>query len=304
VEALKPADPAALRVAVLFALAGEGVLTLMDACIKSLTPRYPILEVTFLRFAMGSIFASVVFALMQPRWPTKDALHFHAMRSVLIVFTAVSFFYALSKIPIADAMALSFLAPLFIALFGVLLLNESIDLKIAVALAAGIVGMIIIVGGKVGTTTYQGDAIYGAAAAVASAVAYSLVLVLLRSRTGVDPLPTIVLLQNIGPALVLGIPALLVWTTPSVPDLALFGFVGFLGVAGHSLVANAFKRAEAARLAPVHYSVLVWGIFYGFIFFGEVPGLATLAGAALILSATVLTQRHSRIRSRDGKPNT
>ncbi len=293
-EALKPADPRALRAAVLFALSGEGVLTLMDACIKLLTPRYPILEVTFMRFGMGSIFAILVFALLGPMWPTKEALRFHALRSVLIVFTAASFFYALSTIPIADAMALSFLAPLFIALFGVVLLKERFDIKVAGALAAGIVGMLIIVSGKMGATHYQGDAVYGAAAAVASAIAYSLVLVLLRSRTGIDPLPTIILLQNVGPALLLVVPAIFVWTTPSLPDLGLFGFVGFLGVAGHSLVANAFKRAEAARLAPIHYTVLVWGIFYGFIFFGEVPGLATLAGAALILSATILAQRRSR----------
>jgi drug/metabolite transporter (DMT)-like permease len=84
----------------------------------------------------------------------------------------------------------------------------------------GIVGMLIIVSGKIGATAYEGDAVYGAGAAVASAIAYSLVLVLLRSRTGVDPLPTIVLLQNVGPALLLIVPALLVWTTPSLPDLA------------------------------------------------------------------------------------
>jgi drug/metabolite transporter (DMT)-like permease len=280
-----------LRSAVLFALGGEGVLTLMDACIKLLTPRYPILEITFLRFAMGSVVAIAVFATLQPAWPSKDALRFHAMRSVLIVFTAVTFFYALSKLPIADAMALSFLAPLFIALFGVVLLGELFDARIAAALAAGIVGMSIIIGGKVGATAYEGDAIYGAAAAVASAIAYSLVLVLLRQRTGVDPLPTIILLQNVGPALLLIIPAALVWSPPSAADFALFALIGCLGVGGHSLVANAFKRAEAARLAPVHYTVLVWGIFYGFIFFGEIPGLATLAGAALILAATGLAQR-------------
>jgi drug/metabolite transporter (DMT)-like permease len=263
----------------------------MDACIKALSPRYPVLEIAFLRFAMGSVFASLVFAAMGPVWPTKEALRFHAMRSVLIVFTATSFFYALSKIPIADAMALSFLAPLFIALFGVLLLKEQFDIKIAAALLAGILGMVVIVGGKIGGATYQGEALYGAAAAVASAVSYSLVLVLLRSRTGIDPLPTIVLLQNVGPALLLVLPAAFVWTAPSWPDLALFAFVGLLGVGGHTLIANAFKRAEAARLAPVHYTTLVWGIFYGVIFFGEIPGLATLAGATLIVAATILAQR-------------
>jgi S-adenosylmethionine uptake transporter len=82
-----------------------------------------------------------------------------------------------------------------------------------------------------------------------------------------------------------------VWTPPSGTDYLLFAFLGLLGVSAHTMLAHAFARIEAARLAPVGYMTLVWGVLFGFLFFAEIPGLATLAGAALIVIATLVSQR-------------
>jgi drug/metabolite transporter (DMT)-like permease len=67
---------------------------------------------------------------------------------------------------------------------------------------------------------------------------------------------------------------------------------GALGIAGHSCMIMAFARAEAARLAPVHYVALLWGTLYGWLFFGHLPGVATLIGAALVVGATLLARKH------------
>jgi drug/metabolite transporter (DMT)-like permease len=297
VEALtadpKSAEPASslLRRAVLFGLAGEGVLTLMDTLIKTLTPRYPTFEITFLRFACGSVFAVALFAATRPGWPSRDALRYHGLRAVLVVITASCFFYGLSKVPIAEAMALSFLSPLFMALFGVVLLKERFDSRIAMALAAGLVGMAVIVSGQYGGGSYSLDTVKGAAAITMAAFCYSLVVVLLRARASIDPIPVIILLQNLLPAVILAPAAAYVWTPIAGEDLAWFFVIGFLGVFGHWLITNAFARAEAARLAPIHYSILVWGILFGILFFGEYPGLYTLLGASLIVIASFITQK-------------
>jgi S-adenosylmethionine uptake transporter len=82
-----------------------------------------------------------------------------------------------------------------------------------------------------------------------------------------------------------------VWTPLTLADTALFALIGTIGVAGHTLLAHAFARIEAARLAPVSYVTLAWGVLFGVGFFGEVPGWATLAGAALIVLGTLFTQR-------------
>jgi S-adenosylmethionine uptake transporter len=79
--------------------------------------------------------------------------------------------------------------------------------------------------------------------------------------------------------LILAVPALWVWRNPSLADLARFALVGSLGVVAHTMLAHAFARIEAARLAPVTYVTLVWGAAFGFLFFAEVPGLALPSSA-------------------------
>ena len=81
------------------------------------------------------------------------------------------------------------------------------------------------------------------------------------------------------------------WITPTLADLAQFALLGTIGVVAHTMLAHAFARIEAARLAPIAYVTLVWGVVFGFLFFAEVPGLATFAGAALIVLGTLVTQR-------------
>jgi len=283
--------PQPLARIVLLAVAAKGLLTLMDAMIKGLSARYPTLQIAFLRFAFGLVGAAVYAAWTRPGWPTREAALYNGLRAVLIVVTATTFFFALGKLPLADAIALGFIAPVLTALFGVAMLGERFDWRIAVALAGGFAGMLLIVGGKVGSAGLGGDVLLGAAAVVLSAVGYALNIVMLRHRATRDPLSQIVLFQNLGPALLLALPVLWVWTPLTLADTLLFALLGTIGVAAHTMLAHAFARIEAARLAPVGYVTLVWGVLFGFLFFAEVPGLATLAGAALIVLGAFVSQR-------------
>src|SRR5262245_48409278 len=100
-----PPTPPPLSIArlVLLAIAAEGLLTLMDAMIKALSARYPTLQIAFLRFGFGLIGAALYAAWSRPGWPTREATLFNGLRAVIIVFTAVTFFYALALLPLADA---------------------------------------------------------------------------------------------------------------------------------------------------------------------------------------------------------
>jgi S-adenosylmethionine uptake transporter len=285
-----PAAPSLARTVVV-AVAAEGLLTLMDALVKLLSARYPALQIAFLRYAFGLAGATAYAAWSPPGWPTREAVLYNGVRAAIIVVTATTFFFALARLPLADAIALSFIAPVLTALLGVSLLGERLDWRISVALAAGFAGMLLIVGGKVGGAGLDREAAIGAAAVLVSAVGYSLNIIVLRHRATRDPLSQIVLFQNLGPALLLAPPALWGWTPPALGDAALFALLGTLGVMAHTMLAHAFARIEAARLAPVGYVTLVWGVLLGQLLFGEVPGLATLAGAALIALGTVLTRR-------------
>jgi S-adenosylmethionine uptake transporter len=285
-----PAPPPLARL-VLLAVAAEGLLTLMDALIKGLSARYPVLQIAFLRYAFGLAGAAVIAGWSRPGWPTREATLYNGLRAVILVVTATTFFFALSLLPLADAIALSFISPVLTALLGVAVLGERFDWRIGVALAGGFAGMLLIVGGKVGSAGLNGDVLLGAACVLLSAVGYALNIVVLRHRATRDPLSQIVLFQNLGPALLLAPTMLWTWTPPTLADTVQFALLGTIGVTAHTMLAHAFARIEAARLAPVGYVTLVWGVLLGFLFFGEVPGLATLAGAALIVLGAFVSQR-------------
>jgi S-adenosylmethionine uptake transporter len=287
---LPQATPSLVRT-VLVAVAAEGLLTLMDALVKLLSARYPALQIAFLRYAFGLAGAAAYAAWSPPGWPTREAVLYNGARAAIIVVTATTFFFALARLPLADAIALSFIAPVLTALLGVGLLGERLDRRIGMALGAGFAGMLLIVGGKAGGAGLDREAAIGAAAVLVSAIGYALNIIVLRHRATRDPLSQIVLFQNLGPALLLALPALWAWTPLALGDAALFALLGTLGVTAHAMLAHAFARVEAARLAPVGYVTLVWGVLLGLLLFAEVPGLATLAGAALIVLGTVVTQR-------------
>jgi drug/metabolite transporter (DMT)-like permease len=105
----------------------------------------------------------------------------------------------------------------------------------------------------------------------------------LRARAAKDPLPVIVLLQNWVPALLIAPVAAATWTMPSALQWAMFAMIGVLGAAGHVLLTWAFARATAARIGVVEYTVIVWAALIGYVFFAEIPALATLFGAVLIV---------------------
>ena len=276
--------------AALLMLTAEALLTLMDAIIKGLSAGYPTLEIAFLRFGFGALWATLLLFVVRPGWPSKETVQAHLSRSVLVVITASCFFFALGRLPLAETVALSFLSPMLMVVFGGFFLNERLDRSIGIALAAGFGGMLLIVGSRLGETSYQPGALAGVAALLVSTVTYALNIVVLRRRAQRDPPLTIGWFQSAVPALILLVPAALVWASPNVADLGLFALVGGLGVAGHYLLAMAFARAEAARLAPLQYSTLVWGTLFGYLLYAEVPTAATLAGALLIVAGARIAQ--------------
>lgn len=271
------------------AVAGIAVLSAMDAVIKGLSAHYPTFQVALMRFAFGSLMAIAVAAATRPGWPSRETVVANGMRSVVAVLTASTFFYALGQLPLAETLVLSFLAPSFVALLGLVILREPVGLRIVGALAVGFAGTLIVAFG--GGEAAGARSLTGVAAALASAVFYALSVVLLRQRAQRDRFMHIVLFQNLGPLLLISPFGLAVWQTPALPHLAWAFVMGILGVAGHILMASAFAKAEAARLAPLEYTALIWAALLGYGVFGEIPTPATAIGGTLIVGAALLTSK-------------
>jgi S-adenosylmethionine uptake transporter len=268
---------------------GIGLLTAMDGVVKELMLALPLMQAVFLRFAAGGLVALAVLAALRPRLPDARGIRANLLRVPLVVLTASTFFLSVRELPLAEAIALSFLSPVFVALMGLALLRERIDRRILLALGFGFAGMMVMLapklaGGVSGSTL-------GVAAALGSAVFYALNLVLLRKLAQRDAPPVIVAFQNGGPALVLAIPALMVWQPLSPRLLALAALAGALAVAGHLLVTRAYALANAARVAASEYTALIWAALIGFLLFAERPGLHTFLGAGLIVLGAMAAAR-------------
>ncbi|MGL4439643.1 MAG: DMT family transporter [Bosea sp. (in: a-proteobacteria)] len=273
----------------LLAIFGVFVLTCMDAVIKAQMQVHPVLVSVFLRFVMGGLVAIVVLIILKPPKPTKAETTANLLRVPLVVLTAGSFFFAISLLPLAEAISLSFLAPCFIAVLGVVWLKECIDRAIIVALVFGFCGMAVMLWPNI--QTGQTSSTLGIGAALFSAFAYAVNIILLRKLAVNQHPATIVAFQNIGPALLLSPLALWQWSGPDVWDMAMFGLAGLLGVVGHLALTFAFSRANASRLAPTEYTSLVWAALIGFVAFAEVPTVYTWAGSALIIAGSLALMR-------------
>lgn len=273
-----------------FAVAALAVFlfAVMDALIKHVAAIYPTVQIVTLRFACGVPFALALGWWLELRLPGPAAWRAHGLRGLLTVATGLQFFYALAILPLAQAIALFFLAPLFLALLAALILREPIRGSTWASLALGFCGVGIMLGGEVLAASGSLATLAGAAAALGSALTYALNAVLLRRRALADPLAVIVLLQHVIP-LGLTLPfTAVVWLPPSPAHWLLFLVTGALGVSAMTALAWAFARAPAGRLGILEYTALVWAAAIGWYAFGELPSLATLGGAFLIVAACLL----------------
>lgn len=272
------------------AAAAIALLSAMDALIKGLSARLSVVEIAFARYLIGCVVIGAVVLAVRPPVPSLETLRTNGLRALLVVATALTFFYALSVLPLAETLAISFISPILTAGLGALMLGERVGRRVAAALGLGFAGMAVVVVGQLGAPGAERP-LLGIAAVLASALTYSLSMVLLRARAQRDPVVTIVAIQNVGSTLVLAGPAAAVWTPVAGTDWAVLVAIGTLGVLGHLLISRAYARAEAARLAVMEYTALVWAVLFGFFGFNEVPSAITLAGTALIIGGSILASR-------------
>jgi S-adenosylmethionine uptake transporter len=280
---------AALRSPVLLAILGVFLLTAMDAVVKSQMQEHPVVVAVCLRFLCGGLCALIVLAWMKPPRPTRPEVQANLIRVPLVVMTAFAFFFAISVLPLAEAIGLAFLSPIFIAILGVLWLKERLDRAVLIALAGGLAGMVVMLWPMLGGG-FSGSWI-GVAAVLFSDFTYAVNIILLRKLALKQHPATIVAFQNWGPALVLLPFALWWWSAPSLADYGAFLAAGALGVGGHLLLTAAFARANASAIAPTEYTALIWAAAIGFVVFAEVPTLYTFAGAGLIIAGSLALGR-------------
>ncbi len=262
---------------------GIAAFSAMDAAMKSASIQAGVYNALLFRNVLGT-------GLMLPVWlvagrplPSRAGLRIHMLRSGVVAVMAVLFFYGLVRIPMAEAIALSFIAPLIALYFAAILLKETIPPRAIVASLLGIAGMLVIGAARFGDGAYSQESAYGVAAILASAVLYALNLVLQRRQAQLAPPIEIGLFQNMFVAILfLALaPWLAIWPEPDA--LREIAVAALLATIALLFLAWGYAREEANVLVPIEYTGFLWAALFGWLWFGEAVGPATVAGAVLIV---------------------
>lgn len=265
----------------------------MDATVKTLTDRFDAVQLTFLRFASGSLYALALWVWFRTPMPPRASWPLHALRSVLLLAALVAWFHSLKLLPLVQAVAVGYTAPIFISLLAMLVLKERPGRWIWAALVLGALGCAVGLWPELSAQTDAGSAarIEGQLAALVSALCYAGVVVLARHQAQRDALWTILLVQNLLPVLLLAAPVTLGWQALSAADLGPVLLIGLLASGGLVCITWAFTHVEASRAAPLEYTGLVWAAGLGWLLFGELPSAWSLGSAALIVAGSLLLLR-------------
>ncbi|HQS12598.1 MAG: EamA family transporter [Sphingomonadales bacterium 35-56-22] len=272
------------------AAAGVGTFSLMDAAMKDLALSIGAYNAVMWRNTVGALLMGVLFVGTRQKWPPLHLLKIHLWRSIVVAVMAVSFFWSLTKLPLAEAIGLSFIAPVIALYLAAVMLKETIGKEAIWASLAGLGGVAIIMAGRL-SGHYTMDHVWGAAAVLFSAVVFAYNLILARQQAQVAGPIEIAFFQNLFVALTLGLAAPWFLQPIGMSDAPMVGSSAALAVISLLLLSWAYARAEAQILIPVEYTAFVWAAFFGWLFFAEPVTLPVLLGTALIVGGSLIAAR-------------
>jgi len=204
--------------------------------------------------------------------------------------SSLFFISGLRYLPIAEASATGFVSPLFVTALSILFLGERVGIRRWLATAAGLLGVLIIL--RPGTSAFHPAAFFP----IVSALAWAATLIMTRMMSGRELATTTMTYSAMSGVIILSLLIPFVWVTPGWHEVLLGILIGVASTAGQWIVILAFRYADASVLAPFSYTQLLWASMLGFLLFGEVPGLWTVVGAAIIVASGLYTAHRERVR--------
>ena len=275
-----------------FAVASLGIATyaMMDAFMKGLSIASGAYSAVLWRSVAGVVLMGAIYLVRRRPWPEHSALTLHTVRGLAAGLSVLLFFWGLVRVPLAQGVALTFLAPLIALYLAAALLGERIQRAAILGSVIASAGVFVIAWGQARAGASH-ETLLGSGAILVASVLYGYSLVLLRKQAQVaDPVEvTLFTGLVIGVLLSLGAPWFAVM--PSTAQLPAIAAAAVLGSFSAAALAWAYGRAEAQVLAPVEYTAFVWAAILGWLIFGEHVSLYTVAGAGLIVAGCLAAIR-------------
>ena len=290
-----PAAPAAQRetastlAGILLMLAAMTVVPLMDGVAKHLSAAYPVVQVVWARY-----FFHLAILLPVVLWRHGvDALvlrrpALQIVRGGFLLGSTIFFFAAIALMPIADALALVFVAPLMVTALSPLVLKEQVGIRRWAAVSVGFVGVMVIV--RPGFSTFH----WGMVLALSAGATYALYSLATRKLSGsAPPLVTLAYTALLG-ALCMSAVVPFFWIPPDPTGLAWMILLGLIAAGAHFLIIKAFEHAEASLLAPLGYGEIFMATVVGYFAFGDFPDPWTWLGITIVIGSGVYVSLRER----------
>jgi S-adenosylmethionine uptake transporter len=285
--------PASIALPFLVAALGIALFSAMDAVMKGVTLAIGAYNAMFWRNVAGSVIAGSVYSIRRDPLPTRKGMGLHIRRGVIGAFMGTTFFYGIARIPLAEGIALSFIAPLITLYLAAILLGEKVGRNAIFASVLGLIGVCVMLAGRLGGGDLTRDTCMGIGSIFISAILYAYSLILQRQQAQEATPIEVAFFQSLVAGLCMALLAPFWAVFPSAEQWP--GLIGsaLLAITSLGLLAWAYARAEAQVLVSVEYTAFIWASILGWLLFKEEVTITTLFGTALIVTGCIIAARQS-----------
>lgn len=268
--------------AIALMIASIAFISVVDATCKAFTDELHAVQLVWGYFI--GILTALCFYYSVRRVGWRDLTHTSRplllwLRSALLVGSIMSLFVGLTYLPLTDATAIGFMAPLFITALSVVLLKEQVGFHRWLAVIVGLIGVAIIV--RPGGGIWHWAVIMP----LIGAVCFALYQIITRIMTASESTHTILFYTGLGGVFWSTLVVIFFWREPQPEHWLVFFATGILGATAHLCLVEAFRRAQASLIAPFNYTKLIFVAILGYLLFDDVPTLNTLVGSGVIIMA-------------------
>lgn len=269
---------------------GIALFSIMDAVMKGLTLGIGVYNALFWRQLAGLLLTGTLYVAARSPWPKPAVLKLHVARGSVSAVMGVLFFWGLARVPMAQAISLSFIAPLIAIALAALVLGERVPRIAILASVMAFGGVLTILIGQAQAALGH-EAFLGALAVLASAICYAVNLILMRQQSQVATPVEAAFWQTLVVTTALGLAAPWFLVVPDSAHWPALGMGALLATGSLLLLSWAYAHGEASYLAPTEYTSFIWASTLGWLVFGEHLSPWTLGGAALIILGCLVAAR-------------
>jgi drug/metabolite transporter (DMT)-like permease len=273
-------------------IAAMAVLPFLDVVAKMLGEQgVPIMQIVWARMAFGAALtlpfaaARVGIAGLIPDRPAM-----HGLRAALLIAATFFFFWALTFLPIADALAIFFVQPLVVTALSPWVLGEAVGRRRWTAVCVGFLGTLIII--RPGLQEIN----LGVILALAAGTSLALYMLMTRRISGQAAAIVTTFHTSAMGALITTAIVVFLWETPTLSQWGLYLLIGIIATGGHFLIVRAYDYAEASLLAPLAYTEMIMAVIAGWWFFGDFPDVWTFVGVSILIASAIYISIRERAK--------